>query len=218
MQARRDGNLRDVALALFPFLITACSAPEIATTPQLAGSHRVVTDGPRVEDATAPPPFSAWTTAAPLTIVQLNNDNLVVLDRVAVRMTVLQVRPGRIRVRCTGCTGSERDAEGFVPRDVLWTALPDPGATSTSRSDPLTLMLELRARWAAGHDLPPGAKPPAMCKLVDEGLDITGDTAQATGGGGSLRLRRLGATWSVVDVRPPAIDAVSDWSFATVVG
>ncbi len=161
------------------------------------------TGGVAVENVQATPPFSAWTTATPLTLVAPGGANLGVLDRVGIRVQVLQVRAGRIHVACTGCTGAAKDARGYLPREVLWLS-PDAGATAPdSADDPLTLLLAHRARWAAGQDLPEGTTPGAMCWLVDQGIGIDGSKASAESGGGGLLLQRIGAAWRLTEVHAP---------------
>jgi len=184
-------------------VISACTAPVLAPQAELAGSQPVGTAGTPIETLDTPLPFPAWTTATPLTLVAPGGANLGVLDRVGVRVKVLQVRDGRIHVACTGCEGEALNAEGYLPRQVLWAAPAAGKEAPESGDDPLSLLLAHRARWAAGLDLPEGGTPSSMCWLVDQGVIVDGSKAENASGGGSLRLQRTGAAWRLTAAQPP---------------
>jgi hypothetical protein len=185
-------------------LLHACTAPELAPPAELAGSLPVGTSGTPVETLDTPPPFPAWTTATPLTLVAPGGANVGVLERVGVRVKVLQIRAGRIHVLCTGCEGLSEGGEGYLPRDVLWAAPVAAAEAPSSGDDPLSLLLAHRARWAVGLDLPEGGTASAMCWLVDQGLTVEGSRAASERGGGSLVLQRTGAIWRLTEAAPPS--------------
>jgi hypothetical protein len=120
-----------------------------------------------------------------------------------VRVEVEQVRVGRILVRCTGCTGESKNAEGWMPRGVLWVQTPPSGDVIGSTKDPLTLALNLRARWSLKKDLPLNANEDALCAILDNGFKVDASQAIATLGGGAVRLKRVGADWTLDSVVPP---------------
>lgn len=140
----------------------------------------------------AGPPFTAWTTTAPLTIVAPGGTPVTTLKRLGVRVEVLQVLDARVRVRCTGCAGDLRDAEGWLQPERIRAA-----RTAGRSHDPLTEALKRRARWASGSDLPGGAAPASLCALVDQGFTLQGDTATWSADGGRLVLQWDGAAWSL---------------------
>ena len=92
-------------------MIVSCSAPELAPQTDLAGAQPVAS-GPLIEDVSTDLPASAWTAAVPLTLVAPGGKNLVVLDKLGVRVEVTQIRQGRILVQCTGCEGTIGDISG----------------------------------------------------------------------------------------------------------
>jgi len=184
------------------FLIVACSAPNLAPQTDLAGAQPVA-DGPLIEDQSNGFPASAWTAAVPLTIVAPGGENLAVLDKLGVRVEVLQVREGRILVNCTGCTGTAKGAEGWMPKGVLWGALPSPENTEPTTKDPLSLALKLRAQWASGSGLPEGADPNAYCASIDQGWTIEDSQAVVTHQNGEIKLQRAGSDWSLTRLDPP---------------
>ena len=122
----------------------ACSAPELAPQTDLAGAQPIA-NGPLVEGHKGPTPFSAWTAAIPLTLVAPGGANLAIIDKLGVRVEVQQIRTGRVLVRCTGCAGDAHNAEGWMPRGVLWTELPADQHHITEATDPLTVALAARA-------------------------------------------------------------------------
>ncbi len=186
----------------------------MAPTAELAGSLPVGTSGTPIETLDTPPPFPAWTTATPLTLVAPGGANVGVLDRVGIRVEVLQIRAGRIHVRCDGCEGRAQRAEGYLPRQVLWAAPPQPTQRPESGADPLSLLLSYRAHWASGQDLPDGTTAAAMCWLTDQGVAVDGAIASVERGGGRLQLQRKGASWELTEIRPPT-SAPADWRCTT---
>jgi len=184
------------------FLIVACSAPNLAPQTDLAGAQPVAS-GPLIEEQSITFPSPAWTAAVPLTIVAPGGENLAVLDKLGVRVEVLQVREGRILVNCTGCTGSAKGAEGWMPRGVLWGQLPAPQSPSPKTKDPLSLALMLRAQWAGGVGLPDGADPNAFCASIDRGWEIEDSQAVVTHDNGEIKLQRAGSDWSLTRLDPP---------------
>ena len=182
------------------FIFVACSAPELAPQTDLAGAQPIA-NGPLAEDHASDPPFSAWTAATPLTLVAPGGANLAIIEKLGVRVEVQQIREGRILVRCTGCSGDSKDAEGWMPRGVLWASLPE-GQTPTA-TDPLTVALSLRAQWASGQNLPANATPDQMCGLIDQGFTAEASQAISEHSGGRIRLQRLGADWTVSEAVAP---------------
>ena len=172
------------------------------------------TSGTPIETLKTDPPFPACTTATPLTLVAPGGANVGVLDRVGIRVEVLQVRAGRIHVRCDGCEGDAKGAEGYLPRQVLWAATPPPPEAPQTGADPLSLLLSHRAHWSAGKGLPDGATPSAMCWLADQGVAVDGAIAAVERGGGRLQLQRKGASWELTEIRPPT-SAPPDWRCST---
>ena len=174
----------------------------MAPQTDLAGAQPVA-NGPLAENHAGAPPFSAWTAATPLTLVAPGGANLAIIEKLGVRVEVQQVREGRILVRCSGCTGESANAEGWMPRGVLWTAL-EPGSSATvTATDPLTVALKSRARWAQNQNLPEGVSADTMCALVDQGFKAEASQAISEAGNGQIRLARVGANWSVADFIAP---------------
>ena len=184
------------------FLIVACSAPELAPQTDLAGAQPVAV-GPLIEDQANTFPTPAWTAAVPLTIVAPGGENLEVLDKLGVRVEVLQVREGRILVECTGCQGDAKGAQGWMPRGVLWGPIPAPPTGELTAKDPLTLALMLRSRWSQGSEIKDGQPPEAYCVAIDQGWEIQASQAVVKHSEGELRLQRHGSTWSLTRADPP---------------
>jgi hypothetical protein len=186
------------------FLIVSCSAPELAPQADLAGAQPIAS-GPLFEDQDITLPSPAWTAAVPLTLVAPGGANLAILDHIGVRVEVIQIRSGRILVRCSGCTGSTMNAEGWLPRGVLWAALPSPTEADPTAKDPLSLSLSLRAQWAAGIGLPEGSTADAFCAAIDQGWRVDTNQAVVDHKGGQIKLVRTGSDWALVqqDVPPP---------------
>lgn len=183
-------------------MIASCSAPELLPQVDLAGA-KPVANGPLAENHSASTPFSAWTAATPLTLVAPGDTNMAVLDNLGVRVEVEQVRVGRILVRCSGCTGESKNAEGWMPRGVLWVQTPHSGMDADSAKDPLTLALQLRAQWSIQKNLPPNTTADSLCAVVDHGFKVDASQAIATVGGGKVVLKRIGADWSLDAVVAP---------------
>jgi hypothetical protein len=196
-------------------LLSACWAPELAPATELAGSQRIGTGGIAAESVADKPPFSAWTAAAPLTLVGPGGSNVSVLDRFGMRVEVLQIRSGRIRVRCTSCGENTKDAEGWLPRNVLWMQPAAGSDPEPSARDPLTVLLALRARWAAGQDVPEGTTADALCWLADHGISVDAGAAIGSAGDGQIHFQRLGATWKMTSLQTPTSAA---WSCAAAPG
>jgi len=184
------------------FLIVACSAPELAPQTDLAGAQPVAV-GPLIEDQSNTLPTPAWTAAVPLTIVAPGGENLEVLDKLGVRVEVLQVREGRILVECTGCQGRGRGAQGWMPRGVLWGPIPAADTDTPTAKDPLTLALQLRAQWSQGNGLSDAQQAAAYCVAVDQGWEIQASQAVVKHANGEIRLQRHGSTWSLTRSDPP---------------
>jgi len=186
-----------------PVLIfVACSAPELAPQTDLAGAQPIA-NGPLAEDHPSDPPFPAWTAATPLTLVAPGGANLAIIENLGVRVEVQQIRTGRILVRCTGCTGEAKNAEGWMPRGVLWASLPDNQVPIESATDPLTVALSARTQWSKGLNLPDNATSDTMCALVDQGFSAEASQAISEKNGGRIRLARVGADWSVAEATAP---------------
>lgn len=178
---------------LLPLMSLSCWAPEVVT-PADPGAP-----APAVAPLPAPgwpaPPFTAWTTRAPASVVGPGGTPLALLSRAGVRVEVLQVLPSRVRLRCDGCEGPAAGVEGWLQADaVAW-----PGGPELPADHPLRRALELRAAWARGLDLPPGvAQPDALCALLDGGYQ--GDPPTWGAGPATLTLRWEGDRWL-----PPAL-------------
>jgi hypothetical protein len=192
-----------VKLIIPVFAIVACSAPELAPQTDLAGAQPV-NSGPLIEDQSNTYPVNAWTAAVPLTLVAPGGTNIVILEKLGVRVDVIQVRVGRILVQCTGCEGEYAGAEGWMPRGVLWAALSAESAPEDAK-DPLTLALQYRAWWASGAPAPKGFSPEQACALSDGGWRLEPNLAVAESGGGKLVLKRTGANWSLAEAIAPTV-------------
>ncbi len=184
------------------FLIVSCSAPELAPQTDLAGAQPIAS-GPLIEETSSAFPVSAWTAAVPLTLVAPGGKNLAVLDKLGVRVEVLQVRQGRILVNCTGCEATSGGAEGWMPKGVLWGALPAPETKSPSEKDPLSLALGLRSQWMSGLGLPEGVSGDTLCAIADQGWTVTTNQAVASHAGGEIKLQRRGSEWTLTSISPP---------------
>ncbi len=184
------------------FIFLGCSAPELAPQTDLAGAQPVA-NGPLAENHKGPTPFSAWTAATPLTLVAPGGANIAIIEKLGVRVEVQQIREGRVLIRCTGCIGTAKNAEGWMPRGVLWTALETVPARAPSATDPLTTALYARHQWSQGLNLPEGATADAMCALVDQGFAAEASQAISETAGGRVRLSRVGAKWSVAEAKAP---------------
>ncbi len=185
------------------FAIVACSAPELAPQTDLAGAQPV-NSGPLIEDQPNTYPVAAWTAAVPLTLVAPGGTNIVVLEKLGVRVDVIQVREGRILVQCTGCEGESAGAEGWMPRGVLWAALSTESAPNDAK-DPLSLALKYRAWWASGGPAPEGFSPDQACGMSDGGWQVEPNLAVAESGGGKLVLKRTGANWTLAEAIAPTV-------------
>lgn len=183
-------------------MIASCTAPELLPQVDLAGA-KPVANGPLAENHPASTPFSAWTAATPLTLVAPGDTNMAVLDNLGVRVEVDQVRVGRILVRCSGCTGESKNAEGWMPRGVLWVQTPASETESENAKDPLTLALRLRAQWTIQKNLPPNTNADTLCAIVDQGFKVDASQAIATLGGGKVVLKRIGANWTLDAIVAP---------------
>ena len=184
------------------FLIVSCSAPELAPQTDLAGAQPVAS-GPLIEETSSVLPVSAWTAAVPLTLVAPGGKNLAILDKLGVRVEVTQVRQGRILVQCTGCEGTSKGAEGWMPKGVLWAALAGPEDATPTAKDPLTLALNLRAQWMRGVGVPDGTTADKLCAVADHGWTVTANQAVAAHSGGEIKLQRRGADWTLTSISPP---------------
>ncbi|MEC8423480.1 MAG: hypothetical protein VX000_06860, partial [Myxococcota bacterium] len=139
----------------------AAPTPHPAPPPEPASPHRPpAPPGPMPEVVPTPTeripgaPFTAWTTTAPLTLVAPGGRPVATLQRLGVRVEVEQVLEARLRVRCTGCVGDARGAEGWVQPGQLRAA-----RTGGETHDPLIGGLKRRAGWAGRRDLPAGGEP-----------------------------------------------------------
>lgn len=184
------------------FSIVSCSAPELAPQTDLAGAQPIAS-GPLIEETSTTFPATAWTAAVPLTLVAPGGKNLAVLDKLGVRVEVLQVRQGRILVNCTGCADSSTGAEGWMPKGVLWSSFPAPSTADPSAKDPLSLALGLRAQWGSGVGIPEGMSGDTLCAIADQGWTVTPNQAVASHGGGEIKLQRRGSSWALAGISPP---------------
>ncbi len=153
-------------------------------------------EGDRQEEHAAPAapptpalPFSAWTSSAPTSIVGPGGETLALLEQAGVRVEVLRVLPHRMLLRCTGCAGPSAGVEGWLQNEFVWW----PGASELPEDHPLRRAQELRGRWAAGLDLPPGTDADALCALLDGGYQ--GAPPRFTVAGASLTLPRAVSGW-----------------------
>lgn len=180
----------------------ACWAPtpdEQGEAPTLGAQPQAI---PAPDDAPSPPVLaggatSAWTRAAPLTLVRPGGAPAVTLDRYGVRVTVLQVQAHRVRVRCPGCDPGLRAED-------LWLQAGQLSAGPAEGADPLSAGLRLRARWAAGEGPGGAGAADALCALLDAGFTWSTDEARFAWGGGSLLLGFDGAAWQVAELTAPA--------------
>jgi len=150
------------APAVLLALLAACWAPaEAPSGPDPGDGAPLAAD----TQGFPAPPFTAWTAAAPTTIVGPGGTPLRLLERGGVRVEVLQVLPERVRVSCTGC--AEAPVQGWLQSGAIWwPSAPVPVALD----HPLRRALELRQAWAEGSLAPPeGVTADALCALVDGG-------------------------------------------------
>ena len=148
-------------------------------------------------DALPEAPFTAWTTKAPLTLVGPGGVSVALLDRLGVRVDVVQVLDARVRVTCVGCRGAGRDLEGWLPQGVLRAA----GHPGTSQ-DPLVAALRTRASWAGSRD--PALPAGPLCGLIDQGFAWTGAAATWEADGGRLVLGYDEGHWTETSRQDPA--------------
>jgi len=183
-------------------LIVSCSAPELAPQTDLAGAQPIAS-GPLIEETSTVFPTSAWTAAVPLTLVGAGGKKLAILDKLGVRVEVMQVREGRILVNCTGCEAASSGAEGWMPRGVLWGSLSAPEDNNPSEKDPLSLALGLRAQWSSGLNIPKEMTGDMLCAIADRGWTVTANQAVASHQGGEIKLQRRGSEWTLTSISPP---------------
>ncbi len=158
---------------------------------------------PTPEATLSAPPYTAWTTHAPLTPVGPGGVAVAHIAKLGVRIDVVQVLDHRTRFRCTGCTGDAAGAEAWLQPERFRAA----GVGGTPE-DPLVVALQIRARWAGGRDLPEGASPGQMCALVDSGfLWETPEKAVWEADGGQLVLTWADGRWSIESVTAPRASA-----------
>ena len=91
-----------------------------------------------------------------------------------------------------------------MPKGVLWGTLPPEQHNIREATDPLTVALAARARWAQGKDLPGEVSADTMCAMVDQGFSAEASQAYSEVGGGKLRLARSGADWSIAEIAVPS--------------
>lgn len=171
----------------------------MAPQTDLAGAMPVAS-GPNIEDTARNLPMSAWTAAVPLTLVAPGGKNLVVIDKLGLRVEVHQIREGRVLVRCTGCDDPHAGAEGWMPRGVLWSELPAADPETAEAKDPLSLALSLRSAWASGAKTPDGTTPALLCAIIDKGWEIGENQARARLNEHEIVLQRRGATWALSSI------------------
>jgi len=151
------------------------------------------------ESELSEPPFTAWTTHAPLTPVGPGGVAVAHIKKLGVRIEVVQVLEHRTRFTCAGCTGAEHGVEAWLQPGRLRAS----GAPGTP-DDPLVAALQLRARWAGGNKLPEGASREQMCALVDAGFTWTGSTTATWSlDSGKLVLTWNDGRWSIAEATPP---------------
>ena len=125
------------------------------------------------------------------------------IQRLGVRIDVLQVLEHRTRFRCAGCSGATEGVEAWLQPGRLRAA-----GTGGSPEDPLVVALQIRARWAGGADLPEGATPGQMCALVDAGFTMPEPGAAVwETAGGRLELTWSDGRWSIATASPPRVSA-----------
>ena len=113
-----------LALPSFALILLGCWAPELAPQdPPIEGPGRLTP--PELLGDLPSPPFAAQTVSAPLTLVGPGGVTVAQLAQAELSVEVLQVLEHRVRVRCTGCTGEARDAEGWLQREAI---RPAPGS------------------------------------------------------------------------------------------
>ena len=156
---------------------------------------------PPAEDAPLSPlvpPYTAWTTTAPLDLTGPGGATLSTLRRSGVRVEVTAQREDRVNVQCSGCEGAWRDAGGWVAIDAIF-----PAGRRADPATPLAPALSLRAGWAQGEGLPEGADRGTLCQLVDLGYILSGDEAIWEQNGGRMVLARDGDTWTLSELSVP---------------
>jgi hypothetical protein len=194
-----------------PSAATPPGAPPPQSPPASPSATPPVTQQPAAAPTAPPPavaptapehmpaaPFTAWTTAAPTTLVGDHGQPTATLKRLGVRVEVDRVEGARVRVRCMGCTDADHDAEGWLHAGIL-RAAHAPGGTN----GPLETALRLRAGWAGGRDLPDGATNAQLCALLDHGFDLSGDVATWSVQDGSATLQWGGQRWSLEALSAP---------------
>lgn len=176
-------------------LCLACWAPDRDPAPREAAEDPPAEGAPE----TPTPPFSAWTSSAPTSIVGPGGETLALVEQAGVRVEVLRVLPHRMLLRCTGCPGPAAGVEGWLQNEVLWW----PGAAELPSDHPLGQAQVLRARWAQGQDLPaalpPDVDPGGLCALLDSGYQ--GWPPRFTTASANLVLRFESGRWL-----PPALE------------
>lgn len=161
-------------MAMLTLLLLSCWAPEVVA-PDDPGAPQDPPLAP-LPQGWPTPPFTAWTTRAPTSIVGPGGVPLALLSRAGVRIEVIQVLPARVRLRCDGCDGQAAGVEGWLQADAIaW-----PGGPALPDGHPLGRALELRAAWARGAELPAPVDPDALCALLDGGYSISGPGEPAT--------------------------------------
>lgn len=107
------------------------------------------------------PPFNARTRRIPVTLVNERGLPVLVLETLAVRVQVQQVRKDRVLVSCTGCRTPVEgwlQIEAVVPRESALAGLPD------RYQDRLVAAVELAAHPADG------STPVGALAVLDHGL------------------------------------------------
>ncbi|MBL8615208.1 MAG: hypothetical protein JNM72_06330 [Deltaproteobacteria bacterium] len=192
-----------LALAVGPTTLgLGCWAPSPADHPNLAGAPPPpAVAAPRGADLpSAAPGALAWTRSAPLTLVGPGGEPAVTLDRIGVLVQVQQAQAHRVRVRCLGCPDP-------APTGDLWLQAGQLAGGPGEDEEALSAALRLRARWAAGADLPAGADPAALCALIDAGFAWNTDEARFAWGGGELLLALRANAWAAAELSPPSAPA-----------
>jgi hypothetical protein len=192
-----------LALAAGPAALgLGCWAPAPAEHPNLAAAPPPAeVAAPRGADLpSATPGALAWTRSAPLTLVGPGGEPAVTLDRIGVLVQVQQVQAHRVRVRCLGCPPPG-------PTGDLWLQAGQLAGGPGADEEALTAALRLRAQWAAGTDLPPGADRDAHCALLDAGFTWNADEARFAWGGGALLLALSSGAWTTTELAPPTAPA-----------
>ncbi len=133
------------------------------------------------------------------------------LQRVGVRVEVVQVLSSRTRFTCAGCMGDDVGKEAWIQPGRLRIA----GAHGEV-TDPLSVALRLRARWAGGTGLPDGMTSAMGCLLIDHGFTLApSDPPRATwsAAGGELVMEWQDGRWQQVALTPTT--EVVAWSCRT---